>query len=82
MIDTLIDANIKNDPKGIETVEQLLKTLYTAWKDVIENPRADGVPSPKLQPEDYAKWQEDGGAEAVKENSKQQKSVNNLKLMA
>lgn len=83
MIDTLIDANIKNDTKGIETVEQLLKTLYTAWKDVIENPRPDGVPSPKLQPDEYAQWKQGSAGESQQETAKaQSKQVNNLKLMA
>lgn len=51
MIDKLIEGNIKNDPESLQVVEQLLMTLYDAWKDVIENPRPDGVPSQKLQPE-------------------------------
>src|SRR5690606_6642458 len=59
MIDKLIEANISNDPACLDVVEQLLMTLYDAWKDVIENPREDGVPSQKLQPEEFAKWQEE-----------------------
>jgi flagellar secretion chaperone FliS len=58
MIDKLIEGNINNDVECLRTVEQLLRTLYTAWQDVVENPRPDGVPSPKLQPEEYKKWSE------------------------
>jgi len=56
MIDKLIDGNIKNDPESLQVVEQLLMTLYEAWKDVIENPRPDGVPSQKLQPDLYKEY--------------------------
>ena len=56
MIDKLIEGNIKNDADCLAHVEQLLMTLYEAWKDVIENPRADGVPSPKLQPSEYQQF--------------------------
>lgn len=55
MIDKLIEGNIENKVECLETVEKLLNTLYTAWKDVVENPRPDGVPSPKLQPEEFKK---------------------------
>lgn len=58
MIDKLIEGNINNDAECLTTVETLLMTLFEAWKDVIENPRPDGVPSPKLQPEEYKKFQE------------------------
>lgn len=61
MIDRLIEANISNDPKCLDQVEHLLMTLYKAWKDVIENPRPDGVPSPSLQPEEYQKYVGEGG---------------------
>ena len=53
MIDKLIEGNINNDVEALENVERLLMTLYEAWKDVIENPRPDGVPSASLQPEAY-----------------------------
>jgi flagellar protein FliS len=58
MIDKLIEGNIQNDISCLENVESLMNTLYVAWKDVIENPREDGCPSPKLQPEEYKKYQE------------------------
>ena len=58
MIDKLIEANVHNKVECLDDVERLLNTLYSAWKDVIENPRADGVPSPTLQPEEYKKYQE------------------------
>ena len=53
MIDKLIEANIQNAVAPIDHVDRLLNTLYSAWKDVIENPRPDGCPSPTLQPEEY-----------------------------
>ena len=56
MIDKLIEGNIKNDEECLTTVEGLLMTLYAGWKDIVENPRADGVPSPRLQPEEYQRF--------------------------
>ncbi|MEZ4741652.1 MAG: flagellar export chaperone FliS [Bdellovibrionota bacterium] len=56
MIDKMIEGNINNDVSCLENVERLLNTLYVAWKDVIENPRPDGVPSKKLQPEQYKEF--------------------------
>lgn len=56
MIDKLIEGNIKNDLECLNHVDKLLNTLYVAWKDVIENPRADGVPSAKLQPEEFKSY--------------------------
>lgn len=58
MIDKLIEGNITNNPECLEHVEKLLMTLYVAWKDVVENPRPDGVPSKTLQPDDYKKFVE------------------------
>lgn len=69
MIDKLIEGNIHNDPECLKAVENILRTLYVAWQDVIENPRPDGVPSPKLQPEEYKKWVEANGAMQGKPNS-------------
>lgn len=74
MIDKLIDGNINNDRESLAVVEKLLKTLYTAWKDVIENPRDDGIPSPRLQPEEYRAYLEDSAAgQASEANSKGKK---------
>jgi flagellar protein FliS len=56
MIDKLIEANIQNKTESLEAVEKLLVKLHSAWKDVIENPRPDGVPSPTLQPEEYKQY--------------------------
>jgi flagellar protein FliS len=56
MMDKLIDANIRNLPEECDVVERLLNTLYISWKDVVQNPRPDGVPSKDLQPELYAEW--------------------------
>lgn len=86
MIDKLIEANINNDTKCLDTVEELLRTLYAAWKDVVENPRADGVPSKRLQPDLYKKWQDGGGKEVVDEvpasQTPQDQERPKLKLMA
>jgi flagellar protein FliS len=51
MIDKLIEANAKNSSEAILVVDKILCTLYEGWKDVINHPRADGIPSPELQPE-------------------------------
>jgi len=56
MIDKLIEGNISNNPECLEVVEKLLTTLFSAWKDVIENPRQDGIPSKALQPDEFAKF--------------------------
>ena len=87
MIDKLIEANVHNKVECLDEVEKLLNTLYTAWKDVIENPRADGVPSPSLQPEEFKKHQEQMAAsgeeapEKSRSNDKYQ-SRGNLKVVA
>ena len=69
MIDKLIEGNIHNDPECLKAVENILRTLHVAWQDVIENPRPDGVPSPKLQPEEYKKWLEANGHAQGKPNA-------------
>ncbi len=58
MMDKLIEANMYNRVEELEVVERLLTTLYTAWQDVVNNPRPDGVPSPTLQPELNAMYQQ------------------------
>lgn len=58
MIDKLIEANIHNKPEILDHVENLLRTLYVAWKDIVENPRPDGVPSPGLQTKEYQAYLE------------------------
>ncbi len=70
MIDKLIEGNIKNDIECLEHVEKLLMTLFEAWKDVIENPRPDGVPSPKLQPDQYRKFVDEQNAPVKKGDEK------------
>jgi flagellar protein FliS len=75
MIDKLIEGNIKNDVECLRTVENLLRTLYEAWQDVVENPRPDGVPSPKLQPEEYKKWVEANGQPQMKAGANQDASA-------
>ena len=51
IMDKLIEANMNNRVEELEVAERLLTTLYAAWRDVVNNPRPDGVPSPALQPE-------------------------------
>ncbi len=87
MIDKLIEGNIKNDVECLDSVEKLLMTLYEAWKDIVENPRADGVPSPKLQPDEYRKFlDEQSQAQNAPEKSGVTKNDGNakpvVKLMA
>ena len=85
MIDKLIEGNINNDPEALKTVENLLMTLYSAWKDVVENPRDDGVPSPRLQPDEYKKFvaeaQTEGG-QGQQGQPAQGKPTGSLKQMA
>lgn len=86
MIDKLIEGNINNDSKCLDTVEELLRTLHTAWKDIVDNPRPDGVPSKTLQPELYKKWiDENGGSESMaldSANTPNKGQRPKLKLMA
>lgn len=86
MIDKLIEGNINNDVECLRTVEQLLRTLHAAWQDVVENPRPDGVPSPKLQPEEYKKWSEANSNGSAKSGSNQDATLGNnqqkMKFMA
>jgi flagellar protein FliS len=83
MIDKLIEGNIKNDAECFVVVENLLRTLYDAWKDVIENPRPDGVPSKKLQPEEYQAWLEKNGDQhAAQSKQSSEKGKEKLKMMA
>ena len=65
MIDKLIESNVENKIEGLETVEKLLGTLHVAWKDVVQTPRPDGVPSPTLQPEAYASYLKQNGDQKV-----------------
>ncbi len=87
MIDKLIEGNVHNKPECLDDVERLLNTLYSAWKDVVENPRPDGVPSPALQPEEFKKYQEQMAAEG-KEMPKSERGDSkdqprgNLKIVA
>jgi len=86
MIDKLIEGNINNDVECLRAVETLLRTLYTAWQDVVENPRPDGVPSPKLQPDEYKKWLQANGEVHPKSSVNQEVESGNpqqkLKYMA
>ncbi|MBX9839514.1 flagellar export chaperone FliS [Silvanigrella sp.] len=70
IMDKLIEANINNKIEEIEIAEKLLLTLYEAWGDVVNNPRPDGVPSAKLQPELYAMYLNSKGIQAKEENQK------------
>ena len=85
MIDKLIEGNIKNDPECLVAVENLLRTLYEAWKDVIENPRPDGVPSPALQPSEYQAFMAqhaDGSTSGKASEPQPPKSSQTFKMMA
>jgi flagellar protein FliS len=86
MIDKLIEGNINNDPECFKVVENLLKTLYSGWKDVIENPRADGIPSPTLQAEEYQQWVQsqntDGKGQPDQSAKKDDPSSSKFKMMA
>lgn len=75
MIDKLIEGNINNDLECLKNVENILRTLHAGWQDVIENPRPDGVPSPKLQPEEYKKWLDNNPLEAEKHNLTKSKAA-------
>jgi flagellar protein FliS len=66
MMDKLIEANMFNRVEDLEAVERLLTTLYTAWQDVVNNPRADGVPSPSLQPDLHVVYQQAQNAQGRK----------------
>lgn len=82
MIDRLIEGNISNNVECLENVENLLMTLYKAWKDVIENPRPDGVPSPRLQPDEFKKFQDEHAGEPTKNAKEATDDRPQLKLMA
>jgi flagellar protein FliS len=75
MIDKLIEGNINNDLECLKNVEGILRTLHAGWQDVIENPRPDGVPSPKLQPEEYKAWLDNNPEEAEKHNLTRSKAA-------
>ena len=88
MIDKLIEGNIENNPQCLSQVEDLLNTLYVAWNDVIKNPRADGVPSPVLQSEEFKKIKtqtekQEEAPEIIKQDSgrDQADSGSRLKIM-
>jgi flagellar protein FliS len=78
MIDKLIEGNISNKPECLDQVSQLLDTLYVAWKDVIENPREDGVPSPKLQPDEYESFVSQAKEAEQGNDNNQRKNSENL----
>ncbi|MCX6127824.1 MAG: flagellar export chaperone FliS [Proteobacteria bacterium] len=82
MIDKLIEGNINNDVECLRSVETLLRTLYVAWQDIVENPRPDGVPSPSLQPEEYQKWSEGNGGKLANQTGTQANGLQKLKHMA
>ena len=81
MIDKLIEGNIQNNVECLRNVENLLSTLYAAWKDVVENPRADGIPSKRLQPEEYKEYMaRNEGADSDQANANQKQGTDNQKL--
>ena len=80
MIDKLIDGNIKNCKKSFEDVEKILETLYKAWEDIVENPRKDGVPSPKLQKKEYEAYAAGNQSEEQEKSPRKDKKVK-IKLL-
>lgn len=84
MIDKLIEGNIKNDASCLSHVQELMQTLYVAWKDVVENPREDGVPSPKLQPEEYKQYVEgqekSAAGQAIRGKNESEAKVAKIKI--
>ena len=78
MIDKLIEGNIENKEECLQSVVKILETLYVAWKDVIENPREDGVPSPNLQTEKYEEFmtQKQGKNDSAKPAKEKKKNKN------
>lgn len=81
MIDKLIEGNMTNNVEFLHQVDNLLSTLYVAWKDVVENPRADGVPSPILQSDEYKKFL-DTQKQGNPTSSPTSKTSKNLKVSA
>jgi flagellar protein FliS len=81
MIDKLIEGNIQNNAECLQEVEKLLMTLYAAWKDVVENPRPDGVPSPVLQPEEFQQFKQSNPTGAAAEPNEPLRQQPNLKIM-
>lgn len=79
MIDKLIEGNINNDVKCLENVEEILKTLHTAWKDVVDNPREDGVPSKELQPQEYETYVKSNKAPSTSQDKGSNFSQSNVK---
>ena len=61
MMDKLIEGNMNNKVEDIEAVERLLVTLFQGWKDVVNNPRPDGIPSAQLQPDLHSMYQQASG---------------------
>lgn len=84
MIDKLIEGNIQNDPECLVHVDKLLNTLYVAWKDVIENPRLDGIPSEKLQPDQYQTYMASQKNIETKNGTENSKNItlSNVKIRA
>ncbi|APJ04209.1 flagellar export chaperone FliS [Silvanigrella aquatica] len=78
IMDKLIEANINNKMEDLDTSEKILLTLYDAWRDVVNNPRPDGVPSPNLQPELYSMYlkSKDGQANSETIKNPNEKTTN------
>jgi flagellar protein FliS len=56
IIDRISYGNAHNHEQAYKEAISLLEPLREAWEDVVKHPREDGVPSPHLQPEEYAKY--------------------------
>lgn len=77
IMDKLIEANINNKIEDLEVAEKLLTTLYEAWRDVVNNPRPDGVPSPTLQPELYETYLKGNKTQQVPDDKSIKENKNN-----
>ncbi len=82
IMDKLIESNVHNKIEDLEVAEKLLMTLYEAWGDVVNNPRPDGVPSARLQPELYAMYLNSKGLNAKQENAKNIQSEKNTNAVS
>ncbi len=58
MIDHLIEANINNDIEKLQHVEGILKTLYSAWSEAVNNPKPE-------EPQQPSEGETKGGAKST-----------------
>lgn len=56
IMDRISEGNIQNQEAYYTEAITLLEPLKKAWEDVVLHPREDGIPSERLQPEEYAQY--------------------------